>query len=273
MSKDLQNQPLPEPSESVSEIDKKIAALRQRLVTDADAWPQSANALFTDLAASSDGTEDDAMLVMIVQDALRGADVPRKYPEAYRRLLNNGNLRQMFLDLLVALDPSQEKVPPNLPTSDLSFLYTAVSPQPAVYHSPSGWRASWQLPSNYLTNQFLTPLMPAYRSGYDNLLQEQSVVLLEDTFTIADLQLNVLLEINLNMDNPETPALFLSVATNSGQQLPMQANLTWGSFQATAVLDRYGQAFFPPLDVATVLDESGQTFSAALGLTVELRIV
>lgn len=270
MSKDLQNQPLPEPSESVSEIDKKIAALRQRLVTDADAWPQSANALFTDLAASSDGMEDDAMLVMIVQDALHGADVPRKYPEAYRRLLSNGRLRQTFLDLLTALEPNQPSAMPPMPKPDLNFLHTAVSPQPTILHSPSGWHASWQLLSNYLTNQFLTPLMPAYRSGYDNLLEDQSVVLLEDTFTIANLQLIVLLEINLDVDNPETPALFLSVATNSGQQPPMQANLTWGSFQATAVLDRYGQTTFPPLLLGEILDETTLTISADLHFVLEL---
>lgn len=270
MNKDLQNQPLPEPPESGSEIDKKIAALRQRLATDATAWPQSANALLTDLAASSDGMEDDAMLVMIVQDALHGVDVPRKYPEAYRRILSNGSLRQIFLDLLVALDPSQEKVPPNLPTPDLSFLYTAVSPQPTIHHSPSGWHASWHLLSNYLTNQFLTPLMPAYRSGYDNLLEEQSVVLLEDAYTIADLQLNVLLEINLDVNNPETPALFLSVSSNSGQQPPMQASLTWGGYQATAVLDHYGQATFPTLPISEILDKTGQAISTDLHFVLEL---
>lgn len=269
MSKDLQNQPLPEPPESVSEIDNKIAALRQRLATDATAWPQSANALFTDLAASSDGMEDDAMLVMIVQDALNGADVPRKYPEAYRRLLSNGSLRQTFLDLLAALDPSQQKVSLNLSASDLSFLYTAVSPQPTIHHSPSGWHASWQLLSNYLTNQLRTPLMPVYRSGYDNLLEEQSVVLLEDAYTIADLQLNVLLEINLDVNNPETPALFLSVSSNSGQQPPMQASLTWGGYQATAVLDANGQANFPALLIDKILDETGQTIHADLHFILE----
>lgn len=270
MSKDLQNQPLPEPSESVSEIDKKIAALRQRLVTDADAWPQSANALFTDLAASSDGMEDDAMLVMIVQDALHGADVPRKYPEAYRRLLSNGRLRQTFLDLLTALEPNQPSAMPPMPKPDLNFLHTAVSPQPTILHSPSGWHASWQLLSNYLTNQFLTPIMPTFRSGHDNLLEEQSIVLLENTCTIADLELNVLLEINLDIDNPEMPALFLSVIAHNSQQPPIQANITWGSYQATAVLDRYGQTTFPPLLLGEILDETTLTISADLHFVLEL---
>jgi len=149
-------------------------------------------------------------------------------------------------------------------------LYTADSPQPTIHHSPSGWHASWQLLSNYLTNQFLTPLIPAYRSGYDNLLEEQSVVLLEDTYTIADSQLNVLLEINLDVDNLETPTLFLSVSSNSNQQPPMQASLTWGGYQATAVLDHYGQATFPALRISEILDKTGQAINADLHFVLEL---
>ena len=274
MSKDLQNQPLPEPSESVSEIDKKIAALRQRLVTDADAWPQSANALFTDLAASSDGMEDDAMLVMIVQDALHGADVPRKYPEAYRRLLSNGRLRQTFLDLLTALDPNEPSAMPPLPKPDLSFLHTAVSPQPTIRHTPSGWQAAWQLLGDYLTRCFPAPMSPVYRSAYDSLLDEQSVILLEDEFDIGGSQVSVLLEVNQDVENPGVPTLLLFFAATSGAEPPpLQASVTWGSYHETAVLNAYGQAFFPPLDVTTVLDESGQTFSAPLSLTLEARIV
>jgi len=270
MNKDKNNQLLPEAPEPASEVDKKIAALHQRLATDAAAWPASANALFADLVASAEEMEDDVMLVMLVQDALRGEDLPGKYPEAYRRLLANGRLRQTFLDLLTALDPNESSAMPPLPKPDLSFLHTAVSPQPTVRHTPSGWQAAWQLLGDYLARCFPAPMSPVYRSAYDSLLDEQSIILLEDDFTIAGSQLNVLLEINLDVANAGLPTLLLSVAVTHGVELPpLQASVTWGSYEATAVLDAYGQAFFPPLEVATVLDENGQTFSADLSLTLE----
>jgi hypothetical protein len=270
MSRDINNPLLPEAPKSASETDKKIAALRQRLATDATAWPASANALFTDLAASAEETEDDVMLVLLVQDALRGEDVPGKYPEAYRRLLANGRLRHTFLDLLTALDPDEPSAMPPMPKPDLSFLPTAVSPQPTIHHTPSGWQVAWQLLSDYLTRCFPAPMSPVYRSAYDNMLDEQSVILLEDEFTIAGLQLNVLLEVNLAAESPDLPTLLLSVAAMSGADpSPLQAKVTWGSYQATAVLDAYGQASFPPLALHTILDEGAQSFSADLRLLLE----
>lgn len=270
MSKDKNNQFLPEGPRSDSDIDRKIAALRQRLAIDTAAWPASADALFTDLLPSADDTEDDVMLVMLVQDALRGEDVPRKYPTAYRRLLANGRLRQTFLDLLTALDPNEPSTMPPLPKPDLSFLQTAVSPQPTIRHTPSGWQAAWHLLSDYLTGRLPAPMSPAYRSSYDALLDEQSIILLEGEFTVAEMQLNILLEANLSAENPDAPTLLLLVAAdNDAEALPLQAAITWGSYKATAVLDAYGQASFPPIPLDMVLTESGQSFTADLRLLLE----
>ena len=270
MSKDTHNQFPPERPESASGIDEKITTLRQQLITDTAAWPSSANALFADLIASSDVMEEDAMLELIVQDALRGVDVPRKYPEAYHHLLTNEHLRQTFLDLLVALDPNQAQDMPSMPKPDLSFLQTAASSQPTLYHSPAGWQATWRLLGDYLTNCFPVSMSLVYRSAYDNLLEEQSTILLEDEFAVAGLQLNVLLAANLDVENPDGLTLSLSVAAFSGvEPPPLQAVLTWGAYQATAVLDPYGQAHFPLLAATSVLDETRQTINADLHLLLE----
>jgi len=270
MNKDKNNQLLPEAPEPASEVDKKIAALRQHLANDAAAWPASANALFADLAASTEEMEDDVMLVMLVQDALRGEDVPHKYPEAYRRLLANGRLRQTFLDLLAALDPGEPSAMPPLPKPDLSFLQTAVPPKPTISHTPLGWQAVWQLPSDYLTRCLPVPMSPVYRSSYDSLLDEQNIILLEGEFIVTEVQLNILLEANLSAENPDTLTFLLLVAVdNDTESLLLRAAITWGNYQATAVLDAYGQAALPPLTLDTVLDESGQSFSADLHLVLE----
>jgi hypothetical protein len=270
MSTDDLNKSMPEPSESATDIDKKIAALRQRLTTDAAAWPESANALFTDLAASPAEMEDDVMLTFIVQDALHGVDVPRKYPQAYRRLLSNGRLRQTFLDLLTALEPDQASDMPPLPKADLSFLQTAVSPQPIIHHSSSGWQAAWQLLGDYLTKCFPAPSTLAYRATFDDLLEEQDIILIDDEFNIDHMRVNVLLEANLDIDIPDTLTISLLLAAFSNDELPpLKAALKWGSYEATAVLDTQGQALFPPLSAASVLDKNREVISANLDLVLE----
>jgi hypothetical protein len=264
------NLPLPEPSESASAINRKIAALRQLLNTDPSTWPQFANTLLDDLTASSDKKEDDAMLVYIVEDALRGADLPRKYPELYRRLLSDSSLRHTFLDMLAALDPNQPIEMPPMPKLDLSFLATAVSPQPTVHTSKFGWQATWQLLSDHLDKCFPDPLSLAYRTSYDDLLEDQAIVLLEDVLDIDGRQLNVLLEAILDVDAPDAPTLSLSVASFSGEPLPrLQATLIWGDYQATAVLNHYGIAWFPSLAITSVLDNSQQTIGDDLQLVLE----
>ncbi len=270
MSKEINNQSQSEPDKSASGIDKKIAAFRQRLVIDASTWPQTADTLFADLAISVNEMGDDAMLELIVQDALRGVDIPRKYPHVYRRLLSNSNLRQTFLDLLTALEPNQEQSIPPMPRTDLSFLATAVSPQAIVHTIQSGWQATWKLLSDHLTNCFPEPQTLAYRSAYDDLLEEQNVILLDDEFSVNELQLSIVLEANLDVEHPDMPTLSLSMAALSGQQLPpLQAVLIWGRYQATAVLDRYGMALFPRLAIASVLDETGQAIRDDLQLVLE----
>lgn len=271
MSNEIKDQSLPEPDKEVSEIDKKIAALRQRLAIDASAWPQTAVALFADLSVSVDEMMgDDGMLELVVQDALRGVDIPHKYPQVYRRLLSNSSLRQTFLDLLTALEPNPEQQIPPMPKADLSFLQTAVSLQPTIQTSPSGWQVTWQLFSDYLNSCLPTSSSLVYRSTYDDLLEDQTIVLLEDVFSVDGLELNILLEAKLDADYPPTPTLSLSVAAFSGQPLPpLQAGLTWGEYQATAILNRFGLALFPSLAVDTVFDETRQVISDDLQLILE----
>ncbi|MFO7681523.1 MAG: hypothetical protein R6X34_15875 [Chloroflexota bacterium] len=273
MSEDTNNHFLPEPLKSASEIDALIAALRQQLATDDAAWPPTAVSLFSDLSASSDEMENDAMLTILVQDALRGVDIPRKYPQSYRTLLSNGRLRQRFLDLLAALEPNQAEDMPPMPKPDLSFLQTDVSPHPTIHHSPTGWQAAWQLLGDYLANCFSTlptqSTAQVYRSSYDDLLEEQYGVLLEDVFSVANKQFNILLAAEIDAENPEVTTLSLTVSAVSGHQPPLQATLTWGSYQAALPLDGYGQAVFPPLVIAAILDEAGQAISADLHLVLE----
>ena len=259
------------PSEAAAEVDKKIAALRQQLAADVAAWPEATKALLADLSfAQDEEMEEDAMLELIVQDVLRGVDVPRKHPQIYRRLLGNSQLRQTFLEMLTALMPDRDEEIPPMPKPDLSFLSTAVSTQAIVHNLKSGWQATWKLLGDHLTNCFPPSQTLAYRSAYDDLLEEQNIILLEDEFSVDGLQLNVLLEANLEAEQPDTPTLSLSVAAVSGQQLPsLQAGLLWGRYEATAVLDRYGMARFPRLAIASVLDETRQVIQADLQLILE----
>lgn len=255
---------------------KKLEALRQQLAKPGE-WLETADRLFHVLTPSSQELsvtkDDEEMLDLIVSDALNGVDITVQYPAFYRKLLANIELRQIFLETLNLLEKSQtESVTPlpEAPSEDLSFLKTAVPPPPTISQSPSGiWQATWQMFSDYLTTCFFRPLLPVYRSPTESWLEEQTNVLLQTELQVDNVALTLLLEAITQVEHPGMLALTLSVTSFTEEDLPpLEAFLTWGSYQVTAVLNDYGQVYFPPLTIEQVLDETGQAISSDLLLTL-----
>lgn len=86
------------------------------------------------------------MLSLVVNDALEGVDIARRYPTFYRRLLADPQLRRAFLEALEILekDKTGELVPlPDQLDVDLTFLEWAHPLSAMVDTEPSGsWRLS-----------------------------------------------------------------------------------------------------------------------------------
>ncbi len=99
-------------------VREKLAALRRALKTAQDSWPTSADRLQDDLAQFSEAditAEDNAMLSLVVDEALQGVDIVKTYPDFYQQLLANAELRQAFLNALEMLEgdqPGESETPP-----------------------------------------------------------------------------------------------------------------------------------------------------------------
>jgi hypothetical protein len=52
----------------------------------------------------------DEILSLLVDEALKGVDVKTRYPDGYQQLLDNHELRQIFLDSLVGLEANDETI-------------------------------------------------------------------------------------------------------------------------------------------------------------------
>lgn len=257
-------------------VPDKLSSLRKKLEQNGD-WPERADALLADLnrpvQLSSVEEADYQMLSLVVNDALEGVDITVQYPNFYRKLLDDAELRQAFLDALAILtgDEAEEwQMLPDEFSRDLNFLQTAVSPPPIIQQTLSDkWQAAWHLLAEQLHQKFFLSFQPVYRSS--DLLEDSSIVLLRDGFAAGDREYDVILEAVNPLDKPEQLQLTLLVTSLTDAPLPvMKARLRWGGAERTAVPDRYGRAPFALLPLDTILDESGNHVLSDLRLNLEI---
>ncbi len=213
------------------------------------------------------------MLSLVVNDALEGVDIARRYPSFYRRMLADPQLRWAFLEALEILEQDKsgglEPLPEGLDV-DLSFLERAQPPSPILQEKPAGlWRLAWERPATYLQSLLLDTLLtsrPIHRA-LTNFLEDDRLMLVDDTVEIAGDELGVLLEAVRPAAAPD--ALHLSLLITAETASSLQATIEWGAFRETAVVKAFRRVTFPPLPLADVVDEIGQQIAAALCLTVE----
>jgi hypothetical protein len=263
MSEDQQNDLQPENPNINADIGQKIALLRQQLLADAMAWPASADALFDNLAASSETAEDDAMLAMIAQDALQGVDISRKYPSAYRRILSSERIQEAFLDLLEALEFGARPELPMMPAPKLDFLQTAVTtPQLTLTPTSTGWQVTWKLRADYLSSH-LTQL-------HQHTPNNNPVTLLNETTPVDGQLWHFLLT---GTPQPHSPTHWLLALTvdipPSAPQL--EARILWGNYDATLTIPHQESSPFPPIDHTPLFDPSTKTTHSDLYLLLKVE--
>lgn len=213
--------------------------------------------------------EEFDMLSLVIDAALRGNDVAQEYPEFYKRMEARPDLQQAFADLLEMTmpDAANEPAPAVLP-ADLSFLHQDVASLPVIIRRAlKQWQVSWHIVADYLNQQF-APSLAVYRSGV-SLLDDASTILLHHEFQLGDAGWQATLEAVFVPDRPQQLGLFLFVAADEEEAPPMQALLQWGEYRETAVLDPYGCAHFPPLDLTAILDVAGAAIAADMRLDLQ----
>lgn len=213
------------------------------------------------------------MLSLVVNDALDGVDIARRYPVFYRRLLADPRLRWAFLEALEILGKEEDGELDSLPASldiDLPFLERTQPLEAMVETKLSGsWRLSWQRPIPYLQSRLIdsfAPADPTNRSPAD-FLEDDRITLVDGVVEVAGDEIGVLLEFVRPAGAPDV--LHLSLFVTAGAIASFRATVEWGNFRETARVAAFGGVTFPPLSLADLLDDVGQKITAALCLTVE----
>ena len=101
------------------------------------------------------------MLSIVVNDALNGVDIAKRYPTFFNRLLHDEELRESFIDAIETVERGQE-----LPTSlavNIDFL-SALSLKPSFeVVDKESWKIQWKRTIEQLQAIF-SPAELAYRS-------------------------------------------------------------------------------------------------------------
>jgi hypothetical protein len=231
---------------------------------------------------SSVDREDEEMLSLIIDDALRGIDIASRYPVFFKKLLANEELREAFLDSLDLLEQSRAgalEPLPAAPSQDLDFLYRD-EPEVKVENRGSGqWFIAWRQTAEQL-QRILSVSGVIVETSHD----PEAVFAEEEWFTffnhrtqVESKRLEVALEGILSKIEP-APALrvvatigFIAGENYTGAHTArLKAALHWGEFEQTAPLDARNQVFFSPIPLATIMDATGKKVVSPLLLTVEL---
>ncbi|HLF25884.1 MAG TPA: hypothetical protein VJG32_06075 [Anaerolineae bacterium] len=262
-------------------LQQVLAVLREQLSQTGD-WPDSAERLLTHLdqpspLAPRSEEENDAVLSLIVSDALKGIDIADRYPTFFHKVMADEDLRQAFLDALEAMEESRQEAKPSLDIPQPAFDFLkAATPKPAIeYTFPAKWRIIWQQTIGQLESIFFPAATPqlAYRAVDD--LEDPWFTLFRSDVEVAQAQLSVVLEVIWMTDTSDTLQMQVAAGFTLSPSEPivpipdLRAHLTWGQYEATVMITRRGRATFPPLPLYLVLDESARHVTADLQLTLE----
>ncbi len=254
------------------------AALRA-LLKQPENWPDSADRLLSHLGQvlpldPIPDREDETLLSLAVDDALRGVDISIRYPLFFQQLLVDQDLRQAFLDTLEALESQTIPVSAS-PKPSLDFLSTPPLQPMLEFVSPIQWRLVWQAALDQIQQIFFSAdqFQPAYRS--DDYLEDAWFTLFRNEIDIDQAHVSVVLEAVRLIATPDQLQLHIAVGvtpdpTATPDRLPdLRAQLMWGAYDQAVTITQRGRATFPPLPLKLVLDETHQRITSDLQLIVE----
>lgn len=254
-------------------------AVVRNLINRPEDWPTTADELLARLSQASQPAafsdqENETLLSLVVDDALKGVDISSRYPDFFQRLLEDDDLRQAFLATMEAVE--NQSVPrPATAESDLSFLHAATIRPLLEFTSPARWRLKWQAALDQLQQIFFAAdqFQPIYRSAA--YLEDAWFTLFRDEIKIDQMHASVVLEAVREMAAPDQLRLHIAVGLTSdrfaaAERLPdLRAQLTWGAYDQAVLITQRGRAVFPPLPLDLILDAAAQHITADLRLIVE----
>lgn len=255
-------------------IDDRLNAIRKEL-KDSGKLPEPANRLWFHLAKDEPDKPDqgdDVMLSVVIDDAMDGVDITERYPEFYRRMLQNPKMFQEFLDALELLEADRVGTLEDVPA--LAVAVQEKRPKDTepeiILNGPRAWIARWMQGVDQLSSIFMDfgpVLQPEYRRGL-GMLDEHPMSLISSHLSVENTDLGVRLTAALS-DDPDSMDLQLMVAlldddSEAVRSNSLEASIQWGDYYQTSSIDEEGRAFFPPLPISAIMDNSGESVNTEL---------
>ena len=202
------------------------------------------------------------MLSIIVDDALNGVDISKRYPAFYAKMLIDDELRTAFLDTLEILEMSRrgELLEYDGPqTIDLSFL-EKTNPKIKVRNFAKN---KWQLilhSSLYQLRKMFDDTSPqlagAYRSD-DLLSGEKFLTVMNGVVEVGDQEVEIKVDIGKNPLEPEHLKPIVVVFVDEEMTASLEATIKWGSYEETVRGNQLGLVRFPAIRTDQVYDSAG----------------
>lgn len=214
------------------------------------------------------------MLSLIVNGTLNGENLAKRYPDFYKKMLENAELRQAFLDALGILEAEPgELTPIPAPETRLDFLTSQPSAHKMTIVDEKRWSLNWQRSLEQLQAIFSPPEL-AYRAE-QSLIEELWFTLLRDEVTVSGSAYTIILDCTAAEDEENTLAVYLSLAVTPGisrepAKFPLRARLTWGEYQQDVLIHEEGRVRFPNILFDTIFDPALENLKAGLSLTLEI---
>jgi hypothetical protein len=220
------------------------------------------------------GGEDD-MISLIVSGALRGEELASQYPALARKLLEQPELREIFLDVLESVEAERTGQMVPLPVgmeADLSFLTKTPSHLHLERRTQENWRATWRRTLDELQAIFV-PQRLVYRAEVD-LVEDPWFTLLREELYAGGTTYAVALECTISSDTEDSLAAYLDLAVTIGSgseiaRFPLQATMHWGTYEAKVQIREEGRVRFPDVPLQAVYDPQQKKIRADLNLTLE----
>lgn len=214
------------------------------------------------------------MLSLIVSGTLNGENLAKRYPDFYKKMLENAELRQAFLDALESLEAEPgELTPIPAPETRLDFLTSQQQSTPKVsITDDEKWGIHWQRSLEQLRAIFSPPEL-AYRAE-QSLIEEPWFTLLRDEVTVSGSAYTIILDCTAAEDEENTLAVYVSLAVTPGisrepAKFPLRARLTWGEYQQDILIPAEGRVRYPNILFDTIFDPALENLKAGLSLTLE----
>jgi hypothetical protein len=220
--------------------------------------------------------EDNEMLSLLIDEALKGVDIKTQYSDSYRRLLSNPELRQMFLDTLESIEAAQEGRLEPFPVaekSSLAFLKDKTPPTESQQSEQAAWQISLQRTIQQLQNIFSPPQL-AYRADA-SLFDDSWFTVLREEIELGGSGYSILLECGISEEADEALSASLNIAmtleSTASPGSPIYATLRWGQYTETLTIAGEGRARFPDIPFSATFDQQNQEITSDLDLVLAIK--